>query len=83
MKFKIELEISAEEIEFLKKFFDYGNKPNTIFWKMNLYKEKEYFKELESKGMIKIDKMNNCHLTTIGEEILKQVSRENIIDKLI
>lgn len=81
MKFKIELEISTEEIEFLKKFFDYGNRPNTIFWKMS--KEKEYFKELESKGMLKIDNINNCELTTIGEEILKQVSRENIIDKLI
>jgi Mn-dependent DtxR family transcriptional regulator len=81
MKFKIELEIIAEEIEFLKKFFDFGNKPNTIFWKMS--KEKEYFKELESKGIIKIDSINNCHLTAIGEEILKQVSRENIIDKLI
>jgi predicted transcriptional regulator len=79
MKFKIELEISTEEIEFLKKFFDYGN--NTLFWKMS--KEKEYFKELESKGMVKIDNINNCELTTIGEEILKQVSRENIIDKLI
>ena len=81
MKFKIELEISREEIEFLKKFFDYENKPNTLFWKMS--KEKEYFKELESKGMVKIDNINNCELTTIGEEILKQVSRENIIDKLI
>lgn len=81
MKFKIELEITAEEIEFLKKFFDYENKPNTLFWKMS--KEKEYFKELESKGIIKIDNINNCELTTIGQEILKQVSRENIIDKLI
>ena len=81
MKFKIELEISTEEIEFLKKFFDYENKPNTLFWKMS--KEKEYFKELESKGIIKIDNINNCELTRIGEEILKQVSRENIIDKLI
>lgn len=81
MKFKIELEITNKEIDFLKKFFDYENKPNTIFWKMS--KEKEYFNELESKGMIKIDKINNCHLTIIGEEILKQVSRENIIDKLI
>lgn len=75
MKFKIELEIIAEEIEFLKKFFDYENKPNTLFWKMS--KEKEYFKELESKGIIKIDSINNCELTRIGEEILKQVSKYN------
>ncbi len=45
MKFNIEVEISLEEIEFLKNFFDYNN-----------------------------------HL---GQDILKQISRENIIDKLI
>lgn len=29
----------------------------------------------ESKDIIKIDSINNCELTTIGKEILKQVSR--------
>lgn len=82
MKFNIEIELEPEEIKFFKKFFHNKKIPNTILWKM-YNKEKDYLGQLENKCIIRIDSINNCHLTKIGQEILEQISRESIIDKLI
>lgn len=85
MILNVEIDLSSEEMEFLKKFFD-GSVPNTIFWKTRssqYFQQKEFFSELSDKGVISIDSLSNCHLTKVGQDILKQISRENIIDKLI
>jgi hypothetical protein len=87
MKLNVEIELSIDEINFLKKYFDDNRVPNKIFlWdvKPNLKEnQKNYFEELQSKGVIKMDNINNCYLTDAGKQIFEQVSRENIIDKLI
>jgi len=87
MKLNVEIELSIDEINFLKKYFDGNRVPNKIFLcgvKPNLKEnQKNYFEELQSKGVIKMDNINNCYLTDAGKQIFEQVSRENIIDKLI
>lgn len=82
-RFSIELELTMEEIDFFRIFFDWNQHPNTILFNLSKSGKKEYFEELEEKGLILIDSLNNCKLTAVGKHILEQISRDKLIDKLL
>ena len=82
-KLFVEIELTIEEIDFFRIFFDWNQHPNVILFNLSKSGKKEYFDELQEKGLILIDQMSNCKLTTVGKQILEQISRDNLIDKLL
>lgn len=79
MKIKIEIELSIDDMNMIRNF------ESSISGVVNiiLNKDKTKYENLSKMGIVSIDYMGNCKLTQFGNLILKQISRDDIIDRII
>lgn len=88
MKFSIsiDIELTDEEVIFLKKKFLYNRKSYNVVLEglnYNSYKINPIFKTLSEKNIIVIDNLSNANLTEIGHKILDLFDRDKKITDLL
>ncbi len=85
MKFfvTIEIELTDEEINFLKSRFLPDRKSHNIVFENRFSKPDSSIKTLTEKGVIKIDNIANSTLTQLGHKILDSFDRDKKISDLL
>ena len=83
LKIVIDINLTDEEVSFLRKFFE--NKERTL--NLHFYEPRDKIKnvsiELIKKDILKMDSISNMTLTNIGKKVMDMIDRDKRINDIL
>ena len=85
LKIVIDINLTDEEVSFLRKYFE--NKERTLNLNLSVPSSKNTIRnigiELIKKDILKVDSMSNMTLTNIGKKVVDMIDRDKIINDIL